>query len=343
MLASAGVQELARLALEAADLPQYLVDFLALMLELRAAGGKRGDELRELRPVVRRRIVELQHLAYLGEGEAEPLAAQDQLQAHPVALGIDAPRSVAPGAEQAFVLVEADCAMGHVELAREVGDAVGLGGLVHRRNAQALSGGFVAGGAIICENSHLSPREAPDSTPTYSRHPKRVTPESILQYPHAAPPAPGEALQVAPGVHWLRMPLPFALDHINLWLLEDESNGNAGGTFVDCGIGDDATRALWERIFAARIAGRPVRRLIVTHHHPDHAGLASWLAERTGAEFWMPQAEYFAAHAMREGSAGFGFDNVVAMFVRNGLAGEKLTLMKQRRTSYRSRVPGFPF
>jgi len=170
-----------------------------------------------------------------------------------------------------------------------------------------------------------------------------VTPESILEYPHAAPPAPGETLQVAPGVHWLRMPLPFALDHINLWLLEDELDGNAGWTFIDCGIGDDATRALWERIFAGRIAGRPIRRLVVTHHHPDHAGLASWLTERTGAEFWMPQAEYFAAHAMREGSAGFGFDNVVAMFVRNGLSGEKLELMRERRTNYRSRVPGFPF
>src|SRR5258706_7256093 len=136
MLASAGVQELARLALEAADLPQYLVDFLALVLELRAAGGKRGDELRELRPLVRRRIVELQHLAYLGEGEAESLAAQYQLQAHPVALGIDAPRAVARGAEQAFVLVEADGAMSHVELARKLGDAVGLGWLIHRRNAR---------------------------------------------------------------------------------------------------------------------------------------------------------------------------------------------------------------
>src|SRR5258707_10452806 len=142
MLASAGVQELARLALEAADLPQYLVDFLALVLELRAAGGKRGDELRELRPLVRRRIVELQHLAYLGEGEAEPLAAQYQLQAHPVALGIDAPRAVACGAEQPFVLVEADGAMSHVELARKLGDAVGFGRLIHRRNAQARADGL---------------------------------------------------------------------------------------------------------------------------------------------------------------------------------------------------------
>jgi glyoxylase-like metal-dependent hydrolase (beta-lactamase superfamily II) len=142
------------------------------------------------------------------------------------------------------------------------------------------------------------------------------------------------------------MPLPFALDHINLWLLEDEVEG-AGGkepgwTLVDCGIGDDATRALWELIFAGRVAGRPVAGLIVTHHHPDHAGLASWLTERTGAQLWMPQSEYFAAHAMREGSSGFGFERVLAMFQRNGLAGEKLALMQQRRSNYRSRVPSFP-
>src|SRR5437899_9580364 len=152
-------EDLARLALERADLGEHLLDLFALALELLAAGGERGDELLQLRPLVRRRIVELQHLVYLGEGEAEPLPAQDQLQAHPVALGIDAPRSVAAGAEQAFVLVEADGAMGHVELAREVGDAVGFGGLVHRRNAERVLR-FVAGGAIICENSHLSPREA---------------------------------------------------------------------------------------------------------------------------------------------------------------------------------------
>ncbi len=165
-----------------------------------------------------------------------------------------------------------------------------------------------------------------------------MTPESILEYPRATPPPGGETVEIAVGVHWLRMPLPFALDHINLWLLEDGESW----TLVDCGIGDDATRALWDRIFAARIAGRPVAHLIVTHHHPDHAGLAAWLSERTGAEFWMPQAEYFAAHAMREGQGGFGFDNTVSMFVRNGLGGEQLALLQQRRSNYRSRVPAFP-
>jgi glyoxylase-like metal-dependent hydrolase (beta-lactamase superfamily II) len=138
------------------------------------------------------------------------------------------------------------------------------------------------------------------------------------------------------------MPLPFALDHINLWLLEDEAAGKPAWTLVDCGIGDEVTRGFWERILAERIAGRPVTRLVVTHHHPDHAGLASWLTERTGAPMWMPQAEYFAAHAMRDGSSGFAFDRVVAMFERNGLAGERLALMQQRRSNYRDRVPAFP-
>jgi glyoxylase-like metal-dependent hydrolase (beta-lactamase superfamily II) len=138
------------------------------------------------------------------------------------------------------------------------------------------------------------------------------------------------------------MPLPFALDHINLWLLEDVVDGEPAWTLVDCGIGDDVTRALWERILAGRVAGRPVARLIVTHHHPDHAGLASWLIERTGAQMWMSQAEYFAAHAMRDETSGFAFEHVVAMFERNGLSGERLELMQQRRSNYRNRVPAFP-
>jgi glyoxylase-like metal-dependent hydrolase (beta-lactamase superfamily II) len=169
-----------------------------------------------------------------------------------------------------------------------------------------------------------------------------MSPESILEYPHAVPPAAGESVEIAPGVHWARMPLPFALDHINLWLLEDEVGDGAGWTLVDCGIGDDATRALWDRIFATRIAGRPVGRLLVTHHHPDHAGLASWLVERSKAEFWMPQGEYLTAHAQREGRAGFSYDNTLAMFRRNGAAGERLALLEQRRSNYRVRVPSFP-
>ena len=99
-------------------------------------------------------------------------------------------------------------------------------------------------------------------------------------------PAPGEAIAVAPGVRWLRMALPFALDHINLWLLRDAIDGAngpvPGWTLVDCGIDNPPTRAAWEQIFAHHLDGLPVLRLIVTHLHPDHIGLAHWLTERWG-------------------------------------------------------------
>ena len=100
----------------------------------------------------------------------------------------------------------------------------------------------------------------------------------VLDYPLAAPPAPGEVIEVAPRIHWLRMPLPFALDHINLWLLREDD----GYTLVDCGYGDAATRAVWERHFATTLAQHPIRRIIATHCHPDHVGNAEWLSSRFG-------------------------------------------------------------
>jgi glyoxylase-like metal-dependent hydrolase (beta-lactamase superfamily II) len=121
------------------------------------------------------------------------------------------------------------------------------------------------------------------------------------EYPFAEPPAPGTTTQVAPGVHWLRMALPFALDHINLWLLEDGD----GWLIVDTGLGNEPTRALWEKVFTDRIGAKPVRRVLVTHYHPDHAGNAAWLCERTGAELWMTRGEFLTVHAARNSSAGY--------------------------------------
>jgi glyoxylase-like metal-dependent hydrolase (beta-lactamase superfamily II) len=99
-------------------------------------------------------------------------------------------------------------------------------------------------------------------------------------------PSPGTTLEIAPGILWLRMGLPFALDHINLWLLEDEFDSPGGlvrgWTVVDCGISSDATRANWEAIFATQLRGLPIMRVLVTHCHPDHIGLADWLCHRYG-------------------------------------------------------------
>jgi glyoxylase-like metal-dependent hydrolase (beta-lactamase superfamily II) len=162
--------------------------------------------------------------------------------------------------------------------------------------------------------------------------------EPLLDYPHPTPPAPGETRPVAPGVHWLRMPLPFALNHVNLWLIED---GNAL-TIVDCGFGDDATRSLWGQIFAEFFSSRPVSRVIATHLHPDHAGNAYWLTERFGAPLWMSQADYALAHAWRDEAAGYSIDALLDHFRRHGLSDERLTVLARRGNAYARGVPEFP-
>ena len=158
---------------------------------------------------------------------------------------------------------------------------------------------------------------------------------SSLEYPFPEIPAPGTTREVAPGIHWLSMPLPFQLDHINLWLIEEES----GWTVVDTGIGNAQTRGLWEKI----LEGKKVTRVIVTHYHPDHAGNAAWLCQRSGAALWMTQGEYLTAHAVRTSTAGYTADAVLAVFRKNGLDEKRAAAMAGGRNRYAALVPEFPF
>ena len=158
---------------------------------------------------------------------------------------------------------------------------------------------------------------------------------SSLEYPFPEIPAPGTTREVAPGIHWLSMPLPFQLDHINLWLMQDED----GWTVVDTGIGNPQTRTLWESI----LAGKNVKRVVVTHYHPDHAGNAAWLCQRFGAELWMTQGEYLTAHAVRTSTAGYTAEAVLAVFRRNGLDAQRAAGMASGRNRYAALVPEFPF
>ena len=158
-------------------------------------------------------------------------------------------------------------------------------------------------------------------------------------YPYAEPVPPGESREVAPGVRWLRMALPFELDHINLWLLEDRG----GWTIVDTGLGNDATREAWENVFAGTLAGAAVKRVLVTHYHPDHAGNAAWLCQRTGAELWMTRSEYLTVHAARHGAAGYSPEAQQQLFRANGLDEAQAGALLKRGGLYRNMVPDFPF
>jgi len=158
--------------------------------------------------------------------------------------------------------------------------------------------------------------------------------DSSLSFPFPQPPAGGTWQEAAPGVFWLRMPLPFALDHINLWVLRD----GAGWTLVDTGLNSEATRELWDRIAANSLGGVPVRRVVVTHFHPDHFGLAGWLTARFGVELWMTESEYVTAQVAFAQLGGFTNHASAALFAKHGLDEARQEAVRTRKHSYRNAI-----
>ena len=116
---------------------------------------------------------------------------------------------------------------------------------------------------------------------------------SHLTYPWEAPPAEGAAIEIAEGVLWIRLPLPMALDHVNIYALDD----GACWTIVDTGVHSRRTVALWQTLLDGPLAGKPVGRVLLTHHHPDHIGMAGWLIGQ-GAELWMSRTAYLMARML---------------------------------------------
>ena len=174
---------------------------------------------------------------------------------------------------------------------------------------------------------------------------------SPLTYPlgdHLPP--TGQATEVAPGVYWLRMGLPFALDHINLWLLrdrlpdpQDPRRMREGWTVVDCGIDNPATREAWLQAQANAMQGLPVLRVIVTHMHPDHMGLAHWLCEQWQAPLWMGITEYQAARLASLSQSGLGSASALRFFAQHGWNREEdLATVQRHMNHYAEMVPAVP-
>lgn len=157
-----------------------------------------------------------------------------------------------------------------------------------------------------------------------------------LDYPFSDPPAAGTLCCVATGIHWLRLGLPWRLDHINLWLLDDA----AGPVLVDTGLGDEATRTAWGHWLASALQG--LSRILITHYHPDHLGNAAWLAARTGAPIAMALGELLLAHAVWAQLPGFDAQAMLAQFRSHGLSEELLTRLAGRGNIYPRGVPELP-
>jgi glyoxylase-like metal-dependent hydrolase (beta-lactamase superfamily II) len=168
--------------------------------------------------------------------------------------------------------------------------------------------------------------------------------EQQLHYPLGETlPDSGQALEVTPGVRWIRMGLPFALNHINLWLLRDEIDGQAGWTIVDCCIAHDESKAQWEAIFASQLQGLPVLRVVVTHMHPDHIGLAHWLCERWNVRLWVSATDYNVARLACRSTSGFGGDSAAQFFASHGLTNpDSIEKIRARTGYYSDMVPDVP-
>ncbi|PJI96021.1 glyoxylase-like metal-dependent hydrolase (beta-lactamase superfamily II) [Acidovorax sp. 69] len=173
--------------------------------------------------------------------------------------------------------------------------------------------------------------------------------EHQIHYPLAdALPTEGVAMEIAPGIKWVRMGLPFALNHINLWLLRDRQPNASGAlvdgwTVVDCCIDSAGTRAQWEQIFLSSLEGLPILRVIVTHMHPDHIGLAHWLCERWQVLLWISATDYNVARTAAYDRNGFGGEASADFYVLHGMQDEAFLRHVRERVSYfPTLVPALP-
>jgi glyoxylase-like metal-dependent hydrolase (beta-lactamase superfamily II) len=152
------------------------------------------------------------------------------------------------------------------------------------------------------------------------------------------PPPAGGAAEIASGVVWVRMPLPYALDHVNLWLLDEGD----GWTLVDTGHGDAPTRAAWDALSRTVLRGRPIRRVLCTHHHPDHLGLAGWMAERWGTELWCTRTEWLEGRVQTLAPLDELRDVAERFYRRAGMPDAFLASVGDRCRSYSDNVSPVP-
>lgn len=143
-----------------------------------------------------------------------------------------------------------------------------------------------------------------------------------LSYEFESRPDDGKTLSVADGIEWLRMPLPFSLNHINLWLLREDQQW----AIVDTGVGTTMTVDLWKAVFTDAMQSDPASRVIATHMHPDHVGCAGFLARHFDVDFWMSRDEYMMCRILVGDTGRSAPDEGVSFYTEAGFSDDQLQL-----------------
>lgn len=180
-----------------------------------------------------------------------------------------------------------------------------------------------------------STKTAPDESLTAPRD----NSSRLLKFIVDDAPAAGSATEIADGVFWLRFDLPMkGLDHINLWALKDGD----GWVVVDTGIGNRASREIWEKHFTELMGGRPVNRVICTHLHPDHTGLAGWICRRFGAPLLMTRGEYFLCRLMSADTGKEAPSAGINFYRKAGFTDDQIELYKMRFGGFGKAITAMP-
>ena len=161
---------------------------------------------------------------------------------------------------------------------------------------------------------------------------------TALTFPYPTPPEPGSVIEIAPGILWLRLALPYRLDHVNVYLIED----GAGWAVLDTGLDDAVTRAAWDMLLDGTLHGRPLTRVLVTHYHPDHIGLAGWLCERFGLPLLMSQTEYLVSLSIHLEPGALNAEPYRSFYRSHGLDSETTERLLTSGHRYLRMISGLP-
>lgn len=140
-----------------------------------------------------------------------------------------------------------------------------------------------------------------------------------IRFPHEAPPDEGTTIEIAPGILWIRMPLPMKLDHVNCYALDEGTHW----TLIDTGMASRRSKAIWQTVLDGPLSGKPVGRVIITHHHPDHVGLAGWFIAQ-GADLWMPRTPWLMARMLTLDEQPTYPEGTITFYKRAGMKAEVL-------------------